>query len=62
VALEASLDFNEGGHLASTLARIYRACRISLTDATKTGDVQKLEEIRAAISTIAYAWQALSID
>lgn len=60
VALEASLDFNEGGHLASTLSRIYRACRVGLTDAAKTGDGQKLSEIRDAVSTIAYAWRALS--
>jgi flagellar protein FliS len=60
VALESSLDSTKGGTLALTLARIYRACSQGLREATKLGDLEKLTEIREAISQIAYAWQALS--
>ena len=59
VALEGSLDFEAGGDLASTLARIYAACRKGLNDATKNDDVQKLTDVRAAISNIFDAWQSL---
>jgi flagellar secretion chaperone FliS len=62
VALEASLDFDQGGDLASTLSRIYRACRIGLNEAATSDNSKKLSEIREAISDIAYAWQALSVD
>jgi flagellar secretion chaperone FliS len=60
VALEASLDFDKGGDLANTLARIYRSARQELSASTKAGDLAKLNEIRDAISNIAYAWHALS--
>jgi flagellar secretion chaperone FliS len=59
VALESSLDFEKGGDLARTLVRIYRAATHSLNDAAREGDVTKIEEVRSAISDIAYAWQAL---
>lgn len=60
IALETSLDFENGGELAATLGRIYRAARASLQDASKSGDGQKLQEIRDAVSNIAYAWQSLA--
>jgi flagellar secretion chaperone FliS len=59
VALEGSIDFDAGGDLATTLARVYGACRKGLNDAAKTGDEQKLAEVRDAIGDIFYAWQAL---
>lgn len=62
IALEASIDFDKGGELAGTLARIYRACRKEMMDSCATDDVTKLSEVRAAISNIAYAWQALAAD
>lgn len=60
IALETSLDFDGGGELAATLGRIYRAGRASLQDASKTSDGTKLQEIRDAVSDIAYAWQSLA--
>jgi flagellar secretion chaperone FliS len=60
IALENSLDFDQGGDLAVNLARIYRAGRNSLTEAAKANDQAKLREIRDAVSHIAYAWQALA--
>ena len=62
VALEGSPDVERGGDLAVTLARIYRACSHGLTEAARSGDIQKLQEIRGAISNIAYAWHALADD
>jgi flagellar secretion chaperone FliS len=60
VALEGSLDFDNGGELAPVLARIYRASRKELNDAAVDGDIEKLTKLRDAISDIAYAWAALS--
>lgn len=60
VALDGSLDFTNGGDLAPVLNRIYRSAARSLNDAAKEDDIGKVQEIRDAISDIAYAWQALS--
>jgi flagellar secretion chaperone FliS len=60
VALEGSLDFDKGGDLALSLARIYRSASQSLSEAIKIRDQVKLVEIRDAISNIAYAWLALA--
>lgn len=60
LALEGSLDFANGGDLAPVLNRIYRSAARSLNEAAKEDDIGKIEELRAAISDIAYAWQALS--
>lgn len=60
LALEGSLDFANGGDLAPILNRIYRSAARSLNEAAKEDDIGKIEEVRAAISDIAYAWQALS--
>jgi flagellar secretion chaperone FliS len=60
VALEASLDFDKGGELAAVLARIYRSARNNLAAAVMEDDGEKLQEIRDAVSNIAYAWQALA--
>jgi flagellar secretion chaperone FliS len=60
VALEGSLDMEKGGDLAVTLARIYRACRQGIHEASRNQDAGRLSEIRGAISDIAYSWQAMS--
>lgn len=60
VALEGSLDFDNGGELAPVLAGIYRAARRELNDAATGSDNGKLSQLRDAISDIAYAWAALS--
>ena len=61
VALEASLDFDNGGELAPVLAKVYRAAGRELGDAVTNNDGAKLPELRAAISDIAYAWNALTV-
>jgi flagellar secretion chaperone FliS len=60
VALQGSLDFANGGDLAPVLNRIYRSAARTLNEAAKEDDIGKIEEVRSAISEIAYAWQALS--
>lgn len=60
VALEASLDFDNGGELAPVLAKVYRAAGRELGDAVTNNDGAKLPPLRAAISDIVYAWTALT--
>lgn len=60
VALESSLDLTNGGELAISLARIYRACSHGLNEAAGSADLDKLSDIRSGIGDLAYAWQALS--
>jgi flagellar secretion chaperone FliS len=60
VALEGSLDFTNGGELAPVLHRIYRSAARSLNEAAKEDNITKINDVRSAISDIAYAWQALA--
>jgi flagellar secretion chaperone FliS len=60
VALEGSLDFENGGELAPVLAKIYGAARREVIAAAISSDTGKMIELRDAISDIAYAWAALS--
>jgi flagellar secretion chaperone FliS len=60
VALGGSLDFANGGDLAQVLNRIYRSAARSLNEAARSDDIGKIEQVRDAISDIAYAWQALA--
>ncbi len=59
-ALEASLDFENGGELAPVLARVYRAAGREISDSVANNAGAKLPEVRAAISNIVYAWAALT--
>jgi len=56
-ALEAGLDFDRGGDLATTLCGVYRAMQRQL--ATAGQDVEKLAEVRAGVANIAQSWRAL---
>lgn len=56
-ALEAGLDFDRGGELATTLCGVYRAMQRQL--ATGGQDVEKLAEVRAGVANIAQSWRAL---
>lgn len=60
VALEGSLDFTNGGELAPILHRIYRSAARSMNEAAKEDNINKINDVRSAISDIAYAWQALA--
>ena len=56
-ALEAGLDFERGGDLATTLCGVYRAMQRQL--ATAAHDVEKLAEVRAGVANIAQSWREL---
>ena len=60
IALDSSIDFNNGGDLAPVLQRVYHSALRTLSDAASQNDVAGVQEIRTAISDIAYAWNALS--
>jgi flagellar protein FliS len=60
IALESSIDFNNGGDLAGVLQRIYRSAARTLNQAARTNDIAEITEVRSAISEIAYAWAALA--
>ena len=57
-ALEAGLDFDRGGTLATTLCGVYRAMQRQL--ATATHDVEKWREVRAGVADMAQAWRSLT--
>ena len=56
-ALEAGLDFDRGGSLATTLCGIYRAMQRQL--ANTPYDIEKLNEVRAGVANLAESWRAL---
>jgi flagellar secretion chaperone FliS len=59
-ALSASLDFDQGGSVAQTLAGVYRAMTLTLSEAIATGDAAKLSELRDGVATISESWQRLT--
>jgi flagellar secretion chaperone FliS len=59
-ALVASLDFDQGGGVAQTLAGIYRAMTRQLSEAIASGDGAKLTELRDGIATISESWRRLT--
>lgn len=60
VALESSIDFPKGGDLAPVLQRIYQSAMRTLNAAARSNIISDVKDVRAAISDIAYAWNALS--
>jgi flagellar secretion chaperone FliS len=59
-ALSASLDFDQGGGVAQTLAGVYRAMTMTLAEAIASGDGAKLTELRDGVATISESWQRLT--
>lgn len=60
LALDSSIDFNNGGELAPVLQRIYHSALRTLNDAASHNNISGVQDVRNAISDIAYAWNALS--
>lgn len=60
IALEASLDFERGGTLASVLAGIYRSIRKELGSLAASSETGKLETVRSGVAELLDAW--LKID
>lgn len=58
--LIASLDFEQGAAVASTLASVYRAMGLQLSTAVMNGDEAKLKELRDGVATIATSWGRLA--
>lgn len=59
IALESSIDFDNGGELAGVLQRIYRSAVRNLNKAARDNEIADITEVRSAMSDIAYAWAAL---
>jgi flagellar secretion chaperone FliS len=59
-ALAASLDFDQGGSVAQTLAGVYRAMTLTLSEALTKGDAGKLSELRDGVATISESWRRLT--
>jgi flagellar protein FliS len=57
--LEGSLDFEQGGDIALSLATIYREARRLVLEAGRTNDPAHLVQAREMLGEIASAWSAL---
>ena len=55
-ALEARLDFDTGGDIATGLAQIYREARRLLLVGAKERNAEPVEQARAMVGEIAEAW------
>ena len=58
-ALEAGLDFEKGGEVAITLARLYQGARKAVIEASVGRDPQPFLDIAANLEDIADAWRSL---
>lgn len=56
IALEASLDFERGGALASVLAGIYRSIRKELNSLGVSSETGKLDAVRSGVADLLDAW------
>lgn len=55
-ALEAGLDFDGGGALSATLARLYAGARATVLDAAMGDDPAPFRAVAATLADIAAAW------
>ncbi|WP_373488929.1 flagellar export chaperone FliS [Blastomonas sp.] len=60
LALEESLDFDNGGELALALARIYREASRRINLAMSPDKVDSLRSARQMLAEIAEAWKAIA--
>lgn len=58
-ALESGLDFDRGGDVARTLARLYAGARQQVVDASMGFDPAPFDRIATTLAEIAEAWRAL---
>ena len=58
-ALEAGLDFEAGGDVAHTLARLYAGARHTIVQASTGHDPAPFIEVAATLSEIAEAWRTV---
>ena len=58
-ALEAGLDFEQGGEVAQTLARLYRGARQSVIEASMGKDPAPFLHVASNLEEIAAAWRSV---
>ena len=58
-ALEAGLDFDKGGDLSVTLARLYAGARRQVVDASLGHDPKPFRDVAASMEEIAQAWRTI---
>ena len=59
-ALEAGLDFDKGGAVASTLSRFYRGCRDAAMRASIENDAALVRDVIGNVGEIAASWKAIA--
>jgi flagellar protein FliS len=57
--LASSLDFEKGGEVAISLARLYEWARRRVIEASRDNKLPTIEEVRKAIADIAEAWNTI---
>lgn len=58
-ALEGGLDFDKGGEVSKTLARVYQGARTELVEASLDTDPRRFIAVAETIEEIAAAWEAV---
>lgn len=58
-ALEANLDFEKGGEVSQTLARLYGGARRRIVDASIGHDPAPFREVADSLAEIAQAWKTV---
>ncbi len=56
LSLQAGLDFDQGGELATMLAGLYAAISEELNERISDGNVDRIGELRCAVESVAHAW------
>ncbi|WP_257545796.1 MULTISPECIES: flagellar export chaperone FliS [unclassified Sphingopyxis] len=59
IGLDANLDRDAGGDVATALSRVYRSMRRKLDDAVSANSAESLDELLNGIVTISSAWRQL---
>ncbi|HEV2600388.1 flagellar protein FliS [Sphingopyxis sp.] len=59
IGLDAGLDRDKGGDVATALSRVYRSMRRKLDDAVAANSAEALTELLEGVLTISGAWRQL---
>lgn len=59
IGLDAGLDRDAGGDVATALSRVYRSMRRKLDEAVSTNSEDGLSELLGGIETVSAAWRQL---
>ncbi|SDC96252.1 flagellar protein FliS [Sphingomonas sp. YR710] len=59
IALETSLDYQNGGELAVHLAQVYRESRRLVQHGGRAGDMEPVAQARAMIAELSTAWEQI---